>query len=252
MVARLGREGWEYRQLPSPALALCEGSDGLYAGTATGAILRLCEDRAEPLCQLREPIIALAAVDDTFVALGAQGLLGRVSLAKASRGALTWLESGSVGRAIAFFPADDSDCVGLVGATRFGVIDLVSGRVTACPETWEQGIRNIVFLGPQRWPYGVLTDCGEMLLVSSSLDSVRPAPLPAGAVVRGCCGTLGNGLAVAWTREGRLYRITSVDRPCECIVDGEVVLAAPIIGRSAIAAILWDKARVASLALVDA
>jgi hypothetical protein len=252
MLARFGDGAWEFRRLPSPALSLCAGADGVYIGTAAGTILHLDHGRIEPLCQLRDPVIALAAAgEDGLLIVGAQGLFGKVSLAKESRGALTWLDGGLLGRPLGVFPAAESEQVGIVGATRFGVIDPATGSVTACPTTIEQGIRAVTFLGPQRWPYAVLTDANELHLVSAALDGLKVAPLPPGAVAKGCCGIVGRGLAAAWTQEGRLYRMTAMDQPPECLVDGKVALAAPMIARPAIAAILWDEAGGAALRMIE-
>jgi hypothetical protein len=252
MVAHMTEGGWDYWSLPAPALALCAGSEVLYAGTTTGLIVSMKDGAVAPICQLREPAIALSPVDDGLVALGAQGLLGRVALAGADRGALTWLESGNIGRPVGLFSAVESEQIGLIGATRIGVIDPASKRVTECSKKWEQGIQDVLFLGPHRWPYAVLTDGGELWFVSSALDGVKAAPLPASAVVVGVCGAPGQNLAAVWTREGRLYRINSVDRPAECLVEGGVVIAARMGGRSAILTIQWDETAGASIRMVDA
>ena len=249
MIARLQGGSWEYQHLSAPALSFCAGPDGEYAGTAAGAIIQLDGSGSQQLCQLRDPVIGLASYEGGLVALGAQGMFGRLPL---SAGAdLQWLESGSVGRPVGFFRTAETDLVGIFGLTRLGAVNPATKAVIDCPCVFEQGIQDVGFLGPQRWPYAVLTDHGEVVLVDAALANAKIVQLPAGAVAIGCCGTGGRGVAAVWTQEGALYLIASPDLPAECVADGGVALAYPTTGeRRGLAAVLWDEARGASLKMV--
>ena len=245
MIARLRDGEWDYQRLSAPAFSLCAGPGADYAGTAAGTIVRLDRDGPKPLHRLQEPIIALAAHGGGLTALGAQGMFGRLpATPAASAGAtrLQWLESGAIQRPVGFFPAVETGRLGLFGTTRLALIDPATGTVADCPLVVEHGIRRVEFLGPQRWPYAVLTDDGDVILVDASLTRSKTVALPEGAQAAGCCGLDGKGaIAAIWTRAGGLYRVKATDSPAECLISENVVLAysAPTGGRG-LAAVTWS------------
>ncbi len=246
MIARLQDRAWEYQPLPAPALSFCVGPDGEYAGTAAGTIIRLEGSQSRSLCQLRDPVIGLASYETGLVALGSQGMFGRLPLNRDGM-ALEWLESGSVGRPVGFFPMAEPHLIGLFGQDRLGAVDPAMKTVIDCPIAFDQWISRVEFLGPQRWPYAVLTDHDEIVLIDAALAASKAVKLPAGAIPVGCCGTGGRGVAAVWTRDGSLYRIVSPDHPAECLISGQVLLAYPVPDGRGLAAILWDEARGAAV-----
>ena len=255
VVARRAGEGWDFHKLPSPALALCALDDTLFAGTAAGSVLRLDRDGNSRICQLSEAVVALAPHEDRLVVAGAQGLFGQVEPGGSSstREDLEFrpVEIGGMGRVVDFFTTAEAGLVGLVGHQRLGVLDRL-GRVTVLDRRFEEGIRSVTFLGPQRWSHAVLTDRGGLYLVGSGFDEIRPAPLPPGALAVGCCGANGKAIAFAWSAEGRLYRIAGPNTDAERLVGDNVIMAFPELGGSGgLAVVSWRDA-VASLARIPA
>ncbi len=105
LLARLSGAAWSYLQLNAPALCLCAGSNGAYAGTADGAVIRIDDGSTELLLRVRDPVIALEGYEAGLLILGSRGMFGRVDEPVQSGATLQWLETASLGRLSGFFTA---------------------------------------------------------------------------------------------------------------------------------------------------
>jgi hypothetical protein len=241
MIARLSEESWEYQRLTSPALCFAAGTEYDLAGTADGSVVALKSDGARVICRLRDPVIALACCDDQIVALGAQGMFGKLALSSEANAPLQWLQSGDVGRPVGFFQAVEAKLLGLFGQTRLGLIDPATEQVIICPRIFHEQIESITFLGAQSWPYAVLTEEGGLVLVDSALRSCQSVQLPQGMIVRGCAGGGIHGMAVVWTRTGQLFKVSSPDKLAECLVESGVLFSfAPSTAVDRLGVLRWE------------
>jgi len=223
MVVRLRNGHWEY--LPQEASVLCFGTspDGDMAGNAAGGLQMI--DAAPPVAavRIRDPIVALASYDGGLIVLGSRGKFGRVSWPLTSKDALAWINTDALGRPVGFFGAVEYNRVGVYSATRLGVLDPLSERLELCEQTFEQGIREVVFLGARSRPYAVLTDAGRLMLVDAGLNNARAVQLPRETCVVGCCQAEMSGKFHAWTHDGELYAIS--DRGVQSVAADGVALA---------------------------
>ncbi len=223
-VARLMDGRWEILEQESAVLCFASVCDADIVGTASGGIVVLDRYEMRPALRTRDPVISIASYEGGLLVLGSRGLFGRVSWPPGAQSDLSWLQTNGLGRPFGFFQAVESNHIGVASATRAGVLEPETGRLLVCPRNFEEGIREIVFLGAQGWPYAILTDTGSVVMMDASLTSTRQVRFPGRATITGCAGAGLSGSAFAWTDEGRLYRV-SAHGGAEGIADADVVLA---------------------------
>jgi hypothetical protein len=235
-IARLTTGGWNILQLDAPALCLCTGGHADYVGAADGAVIRIEQDGTTPLMRVRDPVIALASYDAGLLVLGSGGIFGCVDEPVQPGAALKWIETGSLGRLAGFFTAIEASSVGVFSATQIGIALPGTGTLTACPKVFDDGIRDVVFLGARSYPYAVITDRGEVYLVDAGLTDVRPVRLPGGNMsVCGCVG-IGGGRVAAWARDGKLYAVAA-NGLAELLAADGVVFATALPGGTLLAVV---------------
>ncbi len=245
-VARLRGPRWDILKQEAPVLCFASGPDGDLAGTTSGGVA-LLSGTARPAFRMRDPVMSMAAYDGGLLVLGSRGMFGRVSWPVASREPLKWIQTGDLGRPIAFFQTVETNQIGVVSATRAGVIDPETESLVICPRTFDEGIRELVFLGAQSWPYAILTDAGTVMMMDANLTSARLVRFPRGTVVAGCAGA-SSGMTLAWTVDGRLYRISS-QAIAEVIAEEGVVLAYSPAGTDSAHVVRWNSERGATVEL---
>jgi TIR domain len=223
MLARLRGERWDYLTQEAPVLCFAATRVGSVAGTAAGGLVLVDDSRPSPFSRVPDPVAALAPFDGGLVVLGSRGWLGRVLLPGAGGDGPTWISAEGLGRPVGFFEADESDRLGVYSATRLGILDPQTGRLSVCAQAVPQGIRAVVFLGARSHPYAVLTDAGGLLQADAALRKLRPVRLPREAYVTGCCPAGRSNRLYAWTHDGELYTIT--EQAVESTASGDVVLA---------------------------
>jgi len=250
-VAVLKGQRWEILSQESPVLCFAVGPDGEdLAGTVGGGVVPLDRHSAKAAFRMRDPVVSMASYQGGLLVLGSRGMFGRLGWPVASGDQLKWVQTAPLGRPIGFFPAVDSNQIGVMSATRIGVIEPATENLLVCPRSFDEGIREVLFLGAQVWPYAVLTDEGTMAMTDANLTSTRPIRFPRGRVVVGC-STGWTGTALAWTNEGCLYRI-SPDGIAEGIADGHVVLAYSPAGMKGAHVVRWNPEQGATVELVRA
>lgn len=237
-VGQLKGQRWNLYRHPSPVLCLASTANGDVVGTASGAVALLADEAGRSSIRTREPVMSIAPFDGGLLLIGSRGMFGRISWPAKSGEALKWIQLGDLGRAFSFYRAVESNQIGIAGASRVGVIDPESGSLVTCPRSINEGIRDVIFLGAQSWPYVVLTDAGSLLMVNASLTALRPVRLPLGATVSGCCSTSG-GSALVWTTDGRLLEVEPEGR-VDTIAEEGVKFAASPSGTATIHVIRWS------------
>lgn len=248
-IAYLRGQNWEIRNQESQVLCFASGPDGDLAGMASGAIVPLNARSVSVAVRVRDPVVSMASYERGLLVIGSRGMFGTVSWPLATREQLKWIEAGDLGRPLGFFPAVESNCIGVLSDTKAGVIEPEPERWRVCSHSFHEGIREIIFLGAQGWPYAVLTDAGTIVLMDAGLTSTRAVSFPRGATVLGCTAAGWTGTALAWTNEGRLYRI-SPEGSAERIADQDVVLAYSPIGMNAAHIVRWRSERGATAELM--
>jgi hypothetical protein len=250
-VARLKGQHWETLSQESPVLCFAVGPDGGdLVGTVGGGVVLLDRHAVKAAFRMRDPVVSMASYEGGLLVLGSRGMFGRLGWPVASGDQLKWIQTAAIGRPMGFFPAVDSNHIGIMSATRMAVIEPATERFLVCPRSFDEGIREIVFLGAQVWSYAVLTDDGTMAVTDANLTSTRPIRFPRGSVVVGC-GRGWTGTTLAWTNEGRLYQI-SPDGIAEDIADGDVVLAYSPTGMNGVHVVRWHPEQGATVELVRA
>ena len=79
MIVRLRGTHWEYQPQESAVLCFTSSPEGFVGGTASGAIVMFGEHDGGPICRMRDPVMGLAYCDHAIMALGAQGMFGRIA-----------------------------------------------------------------------------------------------------------------------------------------------------------------------------
>lgn len=224
MVVRLRGARWEYLPMEAPALCLASCSAGDVAGTAAGGVVRAASNSGRALLRVREPVVGLAPLGNGLVVLGSRGMLGRCSLIGDSDPELKWLDARELGRPIGLFTAAELDHVGVMSNDRLGILGTSSERVDIGAFRFEQGVRDVTFVGAGTHPYAVLTDAGELFMVSVNLSEARLVRFPEEVSIAGFCDSGGWGSVVAWTHAGQLYAVSASGR-VQQIARDRVVLA---------------------------
>jgi hypothetical protein len=213
---------WSSIALASPALALAATAKGLVIADAGGG-LSLMTGRV-PVQELvaPEPVVELAPGGDGLVALLASGKLMTTAW-PTGEATLVAIDTHAIGRAHAMFGAL------VAGAKACGVLD--RRRLVAVATPLPDRIAGAAaFSGRGR--FLVHTDDGEACIVDDRLN--RVAGLAIGDVA-GCASGDGDKV-LAWTTAGALEVIAS-DGAHRRIADGDVVLAAPEVGRIGVIAV---------------
>jgi hypothetical protein len=223
MIVRLRGTHWEYFPQEAPVLCLENHPDGDIGGTAAGGILFLGDPPFVPVFRIRDPVIALASFDKGLVILGARGIFGYVPFPIAAGASLVWIDTEELDRPVGLFKSIDFDQVGVYSPTRIGMVDPVKNEINICDHEFEEGIRDIIFLGARSNPYAVLTDAGNLILADAVLDRVRVITFPKKTYVSGCLPGRGDQI-FAWTNGGGLYAISGLGSVKE-IASNDVVLA---------------------------
>lgn len=248
MVARLDGESWQFLPVEAPALSFGSSPDGDLAGTSTGGVIHIDDSGSAALFRIRDPVVAIASFPDGLLVIGSRGMFGRIKLPLEDGEEFKWIETTDLGRAVGFFQAAEQNRVGVFSAHRIGIFDSLTDRIIRCPYRFDTGIREILFFGAQRWPYGVLTDGNQLLLVDANLRSTRPVKFPHSEIVRGCCGVAFGEDPLAWTASGSLYRLGSGEAPL-FVANSDVVLAYPA-APATIHIVRWNEANGATVELV--
>jgi hypothetical protein len=248
-VAWLGENDWEYLTQEAPVLSLCACPDANLVGTASGSVVPLERDgKSSPLLHMRDPVIALAYFECGVVALGSRGVFGRIAWPPdKEHDSFTWIETGAMGRPAGFFTAIEQDHIGIYSPTRIGILQPATGRLTLCSHVFDEGIREVVFFGAQRWSYGVLTDAGNLVLVDNAMVQSLPVRFPGSPLIRGCAPGGWRGITTAWGADGSVYRLTFDGAPTR-IAEGDAVLAySPPAEDRTVHVVRWTKSDGASV-----
>ena len=238
-IARLRGQRWEILQQESPVLCFATGPSGCFAGTAAGAVVSVDGQPCKPILRMRDPVAAMTPYEGGMLVLGTRGMFGRVAWPVMPRDELRWVSTAELGRPLGFFPTLELNHVGLFSLSRTGVLDPETERIVVCPKSLDEGIRSVTFVGPQVWPYLVLTDAGNLLMMDASLRNTRPVRFARGVTLVGCTGTGGRGASLVWTNDGRLYHV-SAQGLSEELAERDVVLAYSPQGTDGAHVVRWS------------
>lgn len=223
-LARYTGRGWKSFNQVAPVLSFASCPQGNLAGTSSGQILLLADERILPIARMREPVVSMANYGRGVAIIGSNGTLARLSLPAAQDAKLDWIDSRGMERSLGFFQAVEAGQIGVMDATRVGVLIPDTEIISICPYSFEDGIQRVEFLGPRRWSYAVLTDSGRIVLVDSGLSTTRDIRLPGGVSASGCARARFGESLLVWTADGTLYHV-SPQGSCEAIFRGDVILA---------------------------
>jgi hypothetical protein len=251
MIARLRGERWEYLVQEAPVLCFGTCVDGDLGGTAAGGVVLLDSTSTTAALRIRDPVMGLARCEECLLVLGSRGMFGRATWPVSRESPLQWIETGELGRPVDFFRAVEYGEVGVHSGTRVGVLDPLAGRLTVCPRNFDDGIRDVVFLGARSWPHAVVTDSGGLFLLDASVRTARSVRIPGSAFVCGCASSGAYGAAMAWTCAGELY-VISPEGGVEAIAGDGVALAySPHLASPTVHVVRWDAAKGTNLELVS-
>jgi len=217
---------WTLQRRDALVLSLAETAAGMVLGDATGNLTCLTPSGAPRVLVAGEPVTELAAVGEWLAVLGAQGSIGLTAW-PVKDGPLLEVVTSPLEGPWALFRATRPGCVGVLAATRAGLVDVDTRRVTAISAPVADGLRSISALGTSPYSgYGLLTDTGELWLLDAALGAPHRVRLPAGAgILTGFRATHDDG-GLAWTSTGELY-LVDASRLARRMAAGDVVMAYP-------------------------
>jgi hypothetical protein len=222
MLKQLRNGTWTDLALSAPATALAMTPRGLVLADTGGGISLLAGTSRVPVQELTspEPLVALLALDDGLVALGASGSL-EVTAWPGGETSLTPVHTGSIGRAHAIFPGLRRGTAFVAGARGLGVLE--RQRLTSVSTDLGDRIAGVaVFV--ERARAFAYADNGDAWIVDEGLARPARVRLGDGKVAGAVAGT--DGTVLAWTTDGVLH-VVGHDGASWRIADGGVVLALP-------------------------
>jgi hypothetical protein len=223
MVARLRKERWEYLPQEAPVFCFAQCPESIFVGTSAGRIGLIGEGDSAPSLRIRDPVIALTYCEGMLFGIGAHGMFGKSAWPPPQDDAFRWIQTKGLGRPVGFFQAAESNHVGVFSYNRVGVLDPGSDQIMLSAQIFEEGIREVIFLGAQTRPYAVLTDEGSLILLDAALRRGHVVHFAGDAVTSGCA-MAGWHSALTWTNLGDLY-LVSPDGTLEQIASEGVILA---------------------------
>ncbi len=240
MAARSEGDKWEYIPWNHPILSVARTGIGIVVGDSEGNIGFLETQRKTiPNIKVLEPVTDVININnEKLVILGAKGGLWITEWPFDRNPQMKPVDITDVEHVFRLTESNSSGCVLLMGASRVAILDCETGKMRAVSCILEGGIRSVYTNYGRSGGCAILTDEGELYILSDDLKTVNRIKFTANEGRIAGIRSVPKGGFLSWTNEGNLYRVKE-NCAFNKMAAREVTLAFPDLNDEGIYIVRW-------------